>query len=197
MKEYNFSNQYIRKRRRLKMKIATILGIVIILFLIILKQYNTLIKLKMKVKQAKSGIDVYCQQRFDLIPNLIETVKGYMKHEKEVVNNITRLRTEYNNTKDLEVSQELNRQINSIIAIAENYPELKASEQFLNLQKNLEKIESQLQAARRIYNNDVTNYNTKISVVPYNTIAGIFKFKSYSLFELEDENAEKNIKVEL
>lgn len=195
MKEYNFSNQYIRKRRRLKMKIATILGI--ILFLIILKQYNTLIKLKMKVKQAKSGIDVYCQQRFDLIPNLIETVKGYMKHEKEVVNNITRLRTEYNNTKDLEVSQELNRQINSIIAIAENYPELKASEQFLNLQKNLEKIESQLQAARRIYNNDVTNYNTKISVVPYNIIAGIFKFKSYSLFELEDENAEKNIKVEL
>lgn len=197
MKKYNFSNQYIRKRRRLKMKIATILGIVIILFLIILKQYNTLIKLKMKVKQAKSGIDVYCQQRFDLIPNLIETVKGYMKHEKEVVNNITRLRTEYNNTKDLEVSQELNRQINSIIAIAENYPELKASEQFLNLQKNLEKIESQLQAARRIYNNDVTNYNTKISVVPYNIIAGIFKFKSYSLFELEDENAEKNIKVEL
>lgn len=197
MKEYNFSNQYIRKRRRLKMKIATILGIVIILFLIILKQYNTLIKLKMKVKQAKSGIDVYCQQRFDLIPNLIETVKGYMKHEKEVVNNITRLRTEYNNTKDLEVSQELNRQINSIIAIAENYPELKASEQFLNLQKDLEKIESQLQAARRIYNNDVTNYNTKISVVPYNIIAGIFKFKSYSLFELEDENAEKNIKVEL
>lgn len=197
MKEYNFSNQYIRKRRRLKMKIATILGIVIILFLIILKQYNTLIKLKMKVKQAKSGIDVYCQQRFDLIPNLIETVKGYIKHEKEVVNNITRLRTEYNNTKDLEVSQELNRQINSIIAIAENYPELKASEQFLNLQKNLEKIESQLQAARRIYNNDVTNYNTKISVVPYNIIAGIFKFKSYSLFELEDENAEKNIKVEL
>ena len=179
------------------MKIATILGIVIILFLIILKQYNTLIKLKMKVKQAKSGIDVYCQQRFDLIPNLIETVKGYMKHEKKVVNNITRLRTEYNNTKDLEVSQELNRQINSIIAIAENYPELKASEQFLNLQKNLEKIESQLQAARRIYNNDVTNYNTKISVVPYNIIAGIFKFKSYSLFELEDENAEKNIKVEL
>ena len=179
------------------MKIATILGIVIILFLIILKQYNTLIKLKMKVKQAKSGIDVYCQQRFDLIPNLIETVKGYMKHEKEVVNNITRLRTEYNNTKDLEVSQELNRQINSIIAIAENYPELKASEQFLNLQKNLEKIESQLQAARRIYNNDVTNYNTKISVVPYNIIASIFKFKSYSLFELEDENAEKNIKVEL
>ena len=173
------------------------IGIIVLLVLIVFCQYNTLVKLKMKVKQAKSGIDVYCQQRFDLIPNLIETVKGYMKHEKEVFENITKLRTEYNNTKDIKVSQELNKQMNSIIAVAENYPNLKASEQFLNLQRNLEKIESQLQAARRIYNNDVTNYNTKISVVPYNIIASIFNFESESLFELEDENARENIKVEL
>lgn len=173
------------------------IGVIVLIVLIVFGQYNTLVKLKMKVKQAKSGIDVYCQQRFDLIPNLIETVKGYMKHEKEVFDNITKLRTEYNNTKDIKVSQELNRQMNSIIAVAENYPDLKASEQFLNLQKNLEKIESQLQAARRIYNNDVTNYNTKISVVPYNVIASMFNFESESLFELEDENARKNIKVEL
>lgn len=173
------------------------IGIIVLLVFIIFKQYNTLVELKMKVKQAKSGIDVYCQQRFDLIPNLIETVKEYMKYEKEVFENITKLRTEYNNTKDMKVSQELNKQINSIIAVAENYPNLKASEQFLNLQKNLEKIESQLQAARRIYNNDVTNYNTKISVVPYNIIAGMFDFESEALFELEDENARKNINVEL
>ena len=173
------------------------IGVIVLLVLIVFGQYNTLVKLKMKVKQAKSGIEVYCQQRFDLIPNLIETVKGYMKHEKEVFENITKLRTEYNNTKDIKVSQELNKQMNSIIAVAENYPDLKASEQFLNLQKNLEKIESQLQAARRIYNNDVTNYNTKISVVPYNIIASMFNFESESLFELEDENARKNIKVEL
>jgi LemA protein len=173
------------------------IGIIVLLVLIVFCQYNTLVKLKMKVKQAKSGIDVYCQQRFDLIPNLIETVKGYMKHEKEVFENITKLRTEYNNTKDIKVSQELNKQMNSIIAVAENYPNLKASEQFLNLQRNLEKIESQLQAARRIYNNDVTNYNTKISIVPYNIIASIFNFESESLFELEDENARENIKVEL
>lgn len=177
--------------------IGIVVGIVVLLILIVFGQYNTLVKLKMKVKQAKSGIDVYCQQRFDLIPNLIETVKGYMKHEKEVFDNITRLRTEYNNTKNIKVSQELNRQMNSIIAVAENYPDLKASEQFLNLQRNLEKIESQLQAARRIYNNDVTNYNTKISIVPYNVIASMFNFESESLFELEDENARKNIKVEL
>lgn len=177
--------------------IGIVVGIIVLLILIVFGQYNTLVKLKMKVKQAKSGIDVYCQQRFDLIPNLIETVKGYMKHEKEVFDNITRLRTEYNNTKDIKVSQELNRQMNSLIAVAENYPDLKASEQFLNLQRNLEKIESQLQAARRIYNNDVTNYNTKISIVPYNVIASMFNFESESLFELEDENARKSIKVEL
>lgn len=179
------------------MGIGIVVGIIVLLVLIVFSQYNTLVKLKMKVKQAKSGIDVYCQQRFELIPNLIETVKGYMKHEKEVLDNITRLRTEYNNTKNIKVSQELNKQMNSIISVAENYPDLKASEQFLNLQKNLEKIESQLQAARRIYNNDVSNYNTKISVVPYNLIASIFNFESESLFELEDENARKNIKVEL
>ena len=177
--------------------IGIVVGIIVLLILIVFGQYNTLVKLKMKVKQAKSGIEVYCQQRFDLIPNLIETVKGYMKQEKEVFDIITRLRTEYNNTKDIKVSQELNRQMNSLIAVAENYPDLKASEQFLNLQRNLEKIESQLQAARRIYNNDVTNYNTKISIVPYNVIASMFDFESESLFELEDENARKNIKVEL
>lgn len=173
------------------------IGIIILLVLIMFGQYNVLVKLKMKVNQSKSGIDVYCQQRFDLIPNLIETVKGYMKHEKEMFENITKLRTEYNNTKDIKVSQELNRQMNSIIATAENYPELKASEQFLNLQKNLSKVESQLQAARRIYNNDVTNYNTKISVVPYNIVASMFNFKSEALFKLEDDNAKNNIKVEL
>ena len=119
--------------------IGIVVGIIVLLILIVFGQYNTLVKLKMKVKQAKSGIDVYCQQRFDLIPNLIETVKGYMKHEKEVFDNITRLRTEYNNTKDIKVSQELNRQMNSLIAVAENYPDLKASEQFLNLQRKRRK----------------------------------------------------------
>ncbi len=173
-----------------------IVDIIILLVLIVFVQYNALVKLKMKVKQAKAGIDVYYQQRFDLIPNLMETLKGYMKHEKEVFDNIIKLRTKYNNTKDINVSQELNKQMNRIIAVAENYPDLKASEQFLNLQKNLEKIESQLQAARRIYNNNVTNYNIKISIVPYNVIASIFNFKSESLFEIEDENARKNIKVE-
>ena len=171
--------------------------LIVLIVLVILVQYNKMVRLKQKVKQSKSGIDVYCQQRFDLIPNLIEVVKGYMKYEEDTIEKITALRTQYKSTKDIRIGEKLNRQINSIIAVAENYADLKASEQFLNLQKNLEKIESQLQAARRIYNTDVTNYNTKISIVPYNFLAKIFRFKSEPLFELEDENAKNNIKVEL
>ena len=169
---------------------------VVIFLIVILVQYNTLIKLRMKVKQSKSGIDVYLQQRFDLIPNLVNTVKGYMDYEKEVFENITRLRTEYSQTKDIKISEQLNLQINKIIANAENYPELKADEQFLNLQKNLSKMESQLQAARRIYNNDVTKYNTKISLVPYNVIAMLFNFKKEVLFKIDDEK-KKNISIDI
>ena len=176
----------------------TTVGIIIlvILVLIIFVQYNTLTKLKLKVKQSKSGIDVYLQQRFDLLPNLVNTVKGYLNYETEAFENIAKLRTQYNETKDIKVSEELNNQINKILAVAENYPNLKASEQFLELQKNLSKIESQLQAARRLYNNDVTKYNTKISVIPYNIIAMLFGFKEEYLFQI-DENAKQNIGVNL
>ena len=177
------------------MEIVIIVVILCIIALIVFIQYNSLVKLKMKVKQSKSGIDVYCQQRFDLIPNLIETVKGYMEYEKQVFENITQLRSQFTNTKDLKVGEELNKQINNIIAVAENYPDLKANEQFLNLQKNLEKTESQLQAARRIYNNDVTKYNIKINIIPYNIIAKLFGFKSEMLFQIEDNSAMENVDV--
>ncbi len=170
--------------------------IVVILIVLVFISYNTLTKLKLKVKQSKSGIDVYLQQRFDLIPNLVSVVKGYINYEEATVENITILRTQYNETKNIKVSEELNNKINQIIAVAENYPELKASEQFLNLQKNLTKIESQLQAARRIYNNDVTKYNTKINVIPYNIISMLFGFSEEDLFEI-NEDAKNNISVEI
>lgn len=168
---------------------------VIIILLIILAQYNNLIRLKKKVEQAKSGIDVYLNQRFDLIPNLVECVKGYSNYEKETLENITKMRVDYNQTKSLKQGERLNNNINKIMAVAENYPDLKASEQFLNLQKNLSKIESQLQAARRIYNMEVTNYNTKISIVPTNIIAKIFRFKETELFKIEEIQRE-NIKLD-
>ena len=153
----------------------------------ILAKYNKLIKLKNKVKQSESGIDVYLNQRFDLIPNLVECVKGYANHEKSVIENVTKMRSEYMKTnKSLKKAEELNNSMNGILAIAEGYPEVKASEQFLNLQKNLSKIESQLQAARRIYNNDVTKYNTKIETVPTNLIASMFGMKKADLFQIEE-----------
>ncbi len=173
-----------------------IIIILFVLVILIFAQYNTLTKLKLKVKQSKSGIDVYLQQRFDLIPNLVSAVKSYINYEKETFEKITQLRTQYNETKDIKVSEELNNQINKILAIAENYPNLKASEQFLELQKNLSKIESQLQAARRLYNNDVTKYNTKISIIPYNIIAMLFGFNEEYLFQI-DENVKQNIAVNL
>lgn len=166
--------------------------------LIIFGMYNSLVKMRNKVKQAESGIDVYLNQRFDLIPNLVECVKGYSKHEKDILENVIKLRAEYINNKntDLKQAENLNNNMNQVIAVAENYPELKASEQYLNLQKSLSKIESQLQAARRIYNVEVTKYNTKIATVPNNVIAGLFGFKEADLFTIEEYKKE-NIEIEL
>ena len=118
--------------------------VIFVLVIICIIMYNKLIGLKRKWEQSKSGIEVYCQQRFDLIPNLVETVKNYAKYENNIMENITQLRTQYNNTKDLGLGEELNNKMNHLIAVAESYPELKASDQFLNLQKSLIKTENQL-----------------------------------------------------
>lgn len=163
-----------------------ILGIVvgvIILWCIIM--YNSLVKGRERVKQASSGIDVYLKQRFDLIPNIVETVKGYTKHEATVLEQITMLRAEYDNREqgNMKQNQELNERFTNLLGLVEAYPELKANEQFLNLQKVLTKIESQLQAARRIYNVEVTDYNTKRLKFPNSIIANMFNFEEATLFE--------------
>ena len=175
-----------------------VLIIIAIIIISILTTYNNLVKLKNKVKQAESGIDVYLNQRFDLIPNLVECVKGYSKHEKSIFEEIAKLRSDYiNKQNDIKSAENLNNKMNELIAIAESYPDLKAGEQYLNLQKNLSKIESQLQAARRIYNNEVTHYNDKISTIPSNIVAGLFGFKEVKLFEIEEFKKENiNIKLE-
>ena len=137
--------------------------------------------------QSQSGIDVYLQQRFDLIPNLVEVTKGYVSHESEILENVAKLRAEYNMNKSVEAANGLTKQYKSIMAIIENYPDLKASEQFLKLQRTLIKVESQLQAARRIYNIDVTNYNNSIDMFPSSIIAKIFHFEKEELFDAEEE----------
>lgn len=170
-------------------KIQIVLGIIIILVIIqIIRTNNHIIKLKNKIKQSKSSIDVFLNQRFDLIPNLVECVKAYMKHEKELLIDITKERNEYVNStsKDLEKAKQIESKCNYIIAVAENYPELKSSEQFIILQKSLIKMEDQIQSARRLYNGDVTAYNTKITTFPNSIVALIFQHKEEKLFEIEE-----------
>lgn len=174
--------------------ILILLIIVAFLIILIIAKYNKIIKLQNRVKNSESGIDVYLNQRFDLIPNLVECVKGYTKYEKELLENIVQQRTIYSQNKTLKKASELNNNLNKIIAVAENYPELKASEQFLNLQNNLVKMESQLQAARRIYNTDVQKYNSTIQTIPNNIVAGMFSFKEKDFFQIEEYKKE-NIKI--
>ena len=175
-----------------------LLIIIAIILIIVLQMYNKLVNLRNKVKQSESGIDVYLNQRFDLIQNLVECVKAYSKHEQSIFTEIAALRTGYmNKSKDIKSAEKLNNKMNQLVAVAENYPDLKASEQYLNLQKNLTKIESQIQAARRIYNSDVTAYNIKLETVPSNIVANLFGFKPAQLFEIEEYKKENvNIKLE-
>lgn len=174
-----------------------VLGIILVILLIyVIVTYNGFVYLIKASEQARSTIDVYLKQRFDLIPNLVECVKGYKEYEQSVLEEIVKLRNQYNDKHDVESATKLNNQYKDLMMLVEQYPEIKAGEQFMHLQKTLSKIESQLQAARRIYNGDVTKYNTKLNVVPSNIIGGIFGFKSKELFEIDDEEAQ-NIKMDL
>lgn len=142
-----------------------------------------MIKRQNEVEHAKSSIDVYLTQRFDLIPNLVTCVKEYAKYEEKIFEEITELRTEYLKTKELSNGEKLEKELNDVILTVENYPELKANEQFLNLQKNLTKMENQIQAARRIYNNEVEKYNNVINIFPNTILAKLLKFKTAEFFQ--------------
>ena len=170
--------------------------IMIIMFLIyVIITYNSIVNLKKKVEQSKSTIDVYLKQRFDLIPNLVSCVKQYSDYESGVLETLISMRTSYfESPKTLSDGSKLNDEFNKIILSAEKYPSLKANEQFLALEQNLIKLESQLQAARRLYNTDVTAFNTKVSIFPSNIIASIFGFKVAELFAITSIEA-KNINI--
>lgn len=174
-----------------------ILGIIVVVALLyVIFVFNTFTRLKNRIKHSKSSIDIYLTQRFDLIPNLVSVVKEYAKYEESVYTKIAELRTQYNDTKSLDKGKELNTEFNKLLAVGENNPNLKASEQFLNLQKSLIKMESQLQAARRVYNGDVTLYNTTIESFPNSIFASAFGFKEEALFEIEEYKKE-NVKLDL
>lgn len=180
------------------MVINICLVIVIVVTSVILVFYNNLVKAKNNVKKAESGIDVVLKQRFDMIPNLVECVKGYSTHESTTLEEIVEQRTAYNNNPELDIkeAEKLNRNINHIMAVAENYPELKASEQYLRLQSSLAKIEEELQYVRNIYNNEVTKYNNLIETVPSSLVAKMFAFEKTELFRIDEENRE-NIVIDV
>lgn len=175
-----------------------ILVVILIINFVIFGMYNKLVKLQNRVKKESANIEIYLNKRFDLIPNLVEVVKGYSKHEGTTLENITALRSNYNNNTDLSMKQaeEMNSELNKFLAVVENYPDLKANTQYMSLQNELKQIEDQLGMARRRYNDVVTSYNTTIETVPSNIVASIFSFKKADLFEAEDSRKD-NIKIEL
>ena len=180
------------------MLIALIIVVAIVIFII--TTYNGLVKSRLKVKNAWSQIDVQLQRRFDLIPNFIETVKGYMTHEKETLTKVTELRSLWAGANSVNEKAELNNQLSdtlkTIMAISENYPDLKANQNFLDMQEELRNTENKISFSRQFYNDTVTIYNTKLEIFPSNIIAGWFKFTQETLFAAESEEARKNVKVD-
>lgn len=169
--------------------------------LMIISTYNTLIRYKNNVKKTFSSIDVQLKRRNDLIPNLMEMVKGYMKHEKELLSSLTQARTSIMNAsanQDIDGLAKgenmLQQSLKSIFAVSEDYPDLKASQNFLELQEALEETEDQIAAARRIYNESVNLFNTKTEVFPSNIIASMFGFRREQLFQIESSER-KNVAV--
>ena len=182
------------------MVVGIIVAIVVILIIAVIGMYNSLVQARIKVDNAWSQIDVQLQRRFDLIPNLVETVKGYMTHEKETFEKITNLRSSWSESKSISekasLDNELSNTLKTIMAVAENYPDLKANQNFSELSEELRNTENKISFSRQFYNDTVTMYNTKLEVFPSNIIAGIFKFKARDLFTAENEEARKNVKVD-
>ena len=174
--------------------------IIAVLVVAIIGVYNNLVRLRQKVKNSWSQIDVQLQRRFDLIPNLVDTVKAYMKHEDEVLTKVAELRTSCANAGSIaekaNLDNELSGALKTIMAVSENYPDLKANQNFSELQQELQNTENKISFSRQFYNDSVTMYNTKLEVVPSNIIASMFGFKPEELFKTESEEARKNVKVD-
>ena len=180
--------------------VGIILAIVFAIVIFFVVVYNSLVKSRQKVKNAWSQIDVQLQRRFDLIPNLVESVKGYMAHEEATLTKVTELRTSWANAQSIDekakLESELSGALKTIMAVSENYPDLKANQNFLSLQNDLKDTENKVSYARQFYNDTVTMYNTSLEVFPKNFVASMFKFQPESLFEVKSEEARNNVKVD-
>ena len=175
-----------------------IIGAIVILIVYLWTLYNSLITSKLRISEAFSQIDVQLKRRANLIPNLIETVKGYAKHEKQLLEEITKARTNLMSAKGIEEKAQANNQLSntlkSLFAVAENYPNLKASENFLELQQELSDTEDKIAYSRQFYNSNVLDYNTKIKVFPNVILVGFFNFRESEFFAANEKERE-SIKV--
>ena len=175
--------------------------LLVIVFLILLGigLYNSLIQKKFRVKEAWSDIEVQLKRRYDLIPNLVETVKGYASHEKDLLEKITLARSQAmqgNGLEKMKAEDELSGALKSLFAVAENYPDLKANSNFIELQQELVDTEDKIQAARRFYNGVVRDYNIALKVFPSVLIAKVLHFEEEPLFEITNEAERETVKVQ-
>ena len=177
-----------------------IIAIVVVLLIAFLVAYNGFVKENNKVKEAFATMDVYLKKRWDLIPNIVETVKGYAKHEKETLEEVIKLRNgAYDNMSDdekIKANEKLSSGISKIMALAEAYPELKANENFKDLSNQLVKVEDEIANSRKYYNATVRDFNNKVEMFPSNIVAELLGYKSKSMFEANEEER-KNVKVSL
>jgi LemA protein len=182
------------------MFVTIALTVLVALALWIIIVYNKLITLRNRVDEAWSDIDVQLKRRYDLIPNLVQTVKGYATHESETLQKVTEARNAAMNAgtrhDKAEAENMLSQTLKSLFAVAENYPDLKASQNFLQMQDDLKDTEDKIQAARRFYNANVRDFNTKIQVFPNNIVAAQLHFSKYEFFEIGREEERENVKVE-
>ncbi|MEW6616984.1 MAG: LemA family protein [Patescibacteria group bacterium] len=183
------------------MSILTIVLIVVALIVVwLIAAYNGFVRLVNRTKEAWSDIEVQLKRRYDLIPNLVETVKGYATHENTAFENVTKARAQAlgaQSVKEKETADNMvSSALKSIFAVAEAYPQLRAVESFTKLQDELSDTENKVQAARRFYNGNVRDLNTKIEIFPYNLIAGMFKFEKREFFEVENEAEKQPVKVQ-
>lgn len=182
------------------MNIGLITGVAILAIIVlwVVMVFNRLVVLRNRIKNAWSQIDVQLKRRFDLIPNLIETVKGYAKHERQLFENVTKARTAMQSAQTLgdkaKADNMITGALKSLFAVSENYPDLKANQNFMQLQEELTGTETKIAATRRFYNDTVLMFNNKIQVFPSNLIAGIFGFKEGEFFNVPEEE-KKAVKV--
>jgi LemA protein len=177
-----------------------IIGGVVVIAGILVLMYNRLVSGRNAVKNAWAGIDTQLQRRYDLIPNLVETVKGYMTHERETLEKVTQARTAFMNAgsvKEMAAAENMMAgALKSLFAVSENYPDLKASQNFMMLQEELAGTENKISYSRQRYNSTVMDYNNMVQQFPNNIIAGMFNFKQEEFFEIENPEAKQAVKVQ-